>query len=73
VVVKQSAGEVFVLNGIGGRVLELADGTVDIPRMVDRLEAEFDAARDVIAVDVERFARELEQAGLIESLPESGP
>jgi hypothetical protein len=73
VVVKQSAGEVFVLNGVGGRVLELADGTVDIPGLVDRLGQEFDAGRDEIAIEVERFARELQDAGLIELLAEAKP
>jgi hypothetical protein len=72
VVVKQSAGEVFVLNGIGGRVLELADGTLDLDGMVERLGQEFDGERAMIASDVERFACEMREAGLIEVLPETG-
>ena len=60
-----------MLNGIGGRVLELADGTLNLSDVVERLEREYEADPDLITIDVERFARELEDAGLIERVPET--
>jgi hypothetical protein len=53
-------------------VLELADGTLDLDGMVERLGQEFDGERAMIASDVERFACEMREAGLIEVLPETG-
>jgi len=60
-----------VLNEIGGRVLELADGKVELSDVIELLEREYEADRELIASEVERFARELEEAGLVERVPET--
>ena len=71
VVVRQSAGEVLVLNDIGTRILALADGVTPVEHWIDTLLGEFEVARPVLERDVLAFAAELVEQGLLEPLPAS--
>ena len=69
VVLRQSAAEVLVLNGVGASVLDLADGSRPVSEWIDSLVLEFGADRETVARDVLEFASEAEEAGLLEPLP----
>jgi len=72
VVVRQSAGEVLVLNDLGTRILALADGVAPVARWIDTLLGEFDVDRPVLEHDVVAFAAELVEQGLLETAPAAG-
>lgn len=69
VAVRQQAGEVMVLNGVGGRILELIDGERPLSSFAHALEREFEVDRATLEQELLRFASELEESGLIEVLP----
>jgi len=73
VVVRQSAGEVLVLNDLGTRILALADGVAPVEHWIDMLLGEFEVDRPVLEHDVLAFAAELVEQGLLERLPAAGP
>lgn len=66
VVLRQRAGEVMVLNEVGARILELADGTTPVAGWVEALAAEYEVGRDELARDVLYFAGELAAAEVLE-------
>ncbi|MBV8201034.1 MAG: PqqD family protein [Acidobacteria bacterium] len=69
VVVRQSAGEVLVLNDLGTRILALADGVAPVARWIDALLVEFEVERPALEHDVLAFAAELVEQGLLEPAP----
>lgn len=69
VVLRQSAAEVLVLNGVGASVLDLADGRRAVGEWIDALAEEYGADRATVARDVLEFAVEAAEAGLLEALP----
>jgi len=72
VVVRQSAGEVLVLNDLGTRILALADGVTPVAHWIDTLLDEFEVDRPVLERDVLAFAAELVEQGLLEPAPAAG-
>ncbi|HYX26520.1 MAG TPA: PqqD family protein [Thermoanaerobaculia bacterium] len=71
VVLRQSAAEVLVLNGVGADVLDLADGQRPVGEWIDTLAQEYGEDRETVARDVLAFAGEAADAGLLEpALPE---
>jgi elongation factor P hydroxylase len=72
VVVRQSAGEVLVLNDLGTRILALADGVAPVAHWIDALLGEFEVDRPVLERDVLAFAAELVEQGLLEAAPAAG-
>lgn len=66
VVLRQSAAEVLVLNGVGADVLDLADGVRPVGEWVDALDGEYEVDRETLARDLLEFAAELEEAGVLE-------
>src|SRR5258708_28182827 len=72
VVVRQSAGEVLVLNDLGTRILALADGLTPVAHWIDTLLGEFEVDRPVLERDVLVFVAELVEQGLLERLPAGG-
>ncbi|MBV8203287.1 MAG: PqqD family protein [Acidobacteria bacterium] len=72
VVVRQSAGEVLVLNDLATRILALADGLAPVSRWIDALLGEFEVERPDLERDVLAFAAELVEQGLLEPLPAAG-
>jgi hypothetical protein len=69
VVLRQSAAEVLVLNGVGATVLDLADGRRPVSEWIDALVGEYGADRETVARDVLEFAGEAAEAGLLEPVP----
>ena len=69
VVLRQSAAEVLVLNGVAASVLDLADGKRPVGEWIDALAQEYGADRETVARDVLEFAREASEAGLLETMP----
>ena len=72
VVVRQSAGEVLVLNDLGTRILALADGVNPVAYWIDTLLGEFEVARPLLERDVLAFVAELVEQGLLERLAGGG-
>ena len=68
VVVRQTAGEVLVLNEIGVRVLELLEAAVPVSGLLDALDAEYAVDRATLERDVLAYLQELVDAGVIERL-----
>ena len=66
VVVRQTAGEVLVLNEIGVRVLELLEATLPVSGLLDALDAEYEIDRPTLERDVLAYLQELVDAGVIE-------
>ncbi|HEX9984602.1 MAG TPA: PqqD family protein [Thermoanaerobaculia bacterium] len=64
VVVNQKSAEALVLNEVGTRLLEVADGSRTLQECADLLGDEFDADASLIQRDVLRFAGELVDAGV---------
>ncbi len=73
VVLRQSAAEVLVLNGVGATVLDLADGRRPVSEWIDALVREYGADRETVARDVLEFAGEAAEAGLLEPVPLERP
>ncbi len=73
VVLRQSAAEVLVLNGVGASVLDLADGERSVRDWIEALSGEYDADPDELARDVLQFTGELRQAGILETVAEKAP
>lgn len=66
VVLRQNAAEVMVLNEVGARILDLADGVTPIEKWVDALFDEFEVDRVTLEQDVLEFAAEMADAGVLE-------
>lgn len=66
VVLRQNAAEVMVLNEVGARILDLADGVTPIEQWVDALFDEFEIDRTTLEQDVLEFAVEMADAGVLE-------
>jgi len=68
IVVRQTAGEVLVLNEVGVRVLDLLakGGTVD--SVVEAVAADYEVDAATAERDVIAYAQELVEAGVIETL-----
>ena len=64
IIVNQKTAEALVISEVATRLLELADGSRTLQQCAALLSEEFDAAPDVIAQDVVRFAQELVDAGV---------
>jgi hypothetical protein len=73
VVVRQSAGEVLVLNEVATRILTLADSVASISCWIDALLGEFDVDRGQLTADVLAFAAELVEQGLLEPAAAESP
>ena len=72
VVVRQKAGDVVVLNGVGARVLQLIGDGLSTEEVGDRVAREYDAQEAAIRDDVKAFFGELEALKIIEDDPADG-
>ncbi|MEL7061314.1 MAG: PqqD family protein [Acidobacteriota bacterium] len=68
VVLRQDAGETLVLNEVGARILDLLDGSNSLDDVVQALHDEYEADLEAITSDVEAFASELLELGLVEQV-----
>ena len=56
---------VYVFNGVGSRVWELADGGRTIAEIARMIDAEFEGEKTALAEDIDDFVRELSRQELI--------
>jgi hypothetical protein len=66
IVVRQTAGEVLVLNEVGVRVLDLLATGHAIRNVVEALSADYEVDAATAERDVMAYAQELLEAGVIE-------
>jgi hypothetical protein len=59
-------GQMFNLNFVGSRILELLKAGSTEPTVVDTISQEFDVSRDLVASDVREFLASLEARRLVE-------
>ena len=67
-VILPTASAVRVLNEVGGRIWDLADGRT-VAQILDVLVNEYNVERTQLRVDTEAFLTELAQRGLLDGLP----
>ncbi len=65
VVVQPLQSEINVLNEVGTRIWELADGSRSLDLIIHDIQEEFDAAPEVIRKDVCYFVEELNRKKMI--------
>ena len=68
VILRQTDGEVLVLNPVGSRLLELVDGKRSVGELIDQMLEEFEVDCDSLAQDVDAFIGELTDAGVLEEI-----
>lgn len=66
VLVLPDKGEVKVLNEVGARIWELADGTRTIGQIAEQLTEDFEVDIQKAQNDVVEFLQQLEQKGVIQ-------
>ena len=67
IVVRQTAGEVLVLNDVGVRVLDMLATGKPVRGVVEALVADYDVDAATAERDVMAYAQELLDAGVIET------
>jgi len=72
VVVRQSEGDVLVLNEVAARVLQLVGDGLSPTEIGDRVVSEYEAPEATVREDVKRFLGELEDLKVLERLPATG-
>lgn len=60
-------GQMFNLNLVGSRILELLKTGADEPRIVDQISSTFQVSRDLAESDVREFIELLKRHHLLES------
>ena len=71
VIVLADSGEVLVLNEVGTRIAELADGRRSVDEIADAIHCEYEVSADEARRDLETFLETLAQSGAlaVESQP----
>jgi hypothetical protein len=72
VVIRQSEGDVLVLNEVAARVLQLAGEGLSSDQVEDRVVDEFDAPESTIRKDVREFLEQLAHLEVLEDDPTPG-
>lgn len=67
IVVKQSEGEVLVVNEVGAAVMELIDGRRSLGEIIELVQPDYDVSVQALTQDVQEFARELLDAEIAET------
>ena len=65
VIVLADTGEVTVLNAVGTRIWELADGSRNIAEIIAAIEAEYEVSAEQAQQDVTVFLQRLDEAGAL--------
>ena len=65
-------GQMFNLNPVGSRILELMKEGSNDKRITDEISREFDVAREIAECDVREFLQDLQNNHLVEEC-EPGP
>jgi hypothetical protein len=71
VVLDVRQGQMFNLNHVGSRIVELLKSGRSEPEIVQSISREFDVACDLVATDVREFIQALKKHRLIEEYPSS--
>ena len=59
-------GQIFNVNLVGSRILELLAAGTSEPAIADAISKEFGVSRDTVTKDMQEFLLALEQRGLLE-------
>jgi hypothetical protein len=65
VIILADSGQVNVLNPVGTRIWELADGARSVRQIAEAIVAEFDVTPEAASQDVTEFLQELVDAGML--------
>jgi hypothetical protein len=65
-------GQMFKLNFVGSRILELLKRGATEPAIVDEISRDFDVSRDLAESDVREFINTLKEQGLVEGRESNG-
>jgi hypothetical protein len=68
IVLDVSQGQMFNLNFVGSRILELLEKEYTASRIVDEIRREFGVSRDLAENDVHEFLQNLKKCHLVEEL-----
>ncbi len=71
-IILPTASAVRVLNEVGARIWELADGRT-LAQILEVLVNEYDVQRSQLRIDIEAFLSELQGRGLLEASAPPGP
>jgi hypothetical protein len=66
IIIHPETSQATVLNTVGARIWELADGKLTAGQIVDALEAEYDVQRDVVERDAREFLNDLAGRKILE-------
>ena len=65
VIVLSESGEVEVLNAVGARIWELADGSRSLAQIIEQIVREFDVSLEQATTDVVEFVGVLEREKVV--------
>lgn len=68
IVLDIAQGQMFSLNLVGSRILELLEANTPEPVIADQISGEFGVTRDVVDRDLQDFVRTLLQRQLVEEV-----
>jgi len=66
IVVTNQTRKMHILQGIGGRIWELLENSINQDELIENIQNEYDAPPWQIQEDVERFLKELSEKTMIE-------
>jgi hypothetical protein len=65
-----TSGQIFITNQVGSRIMELSDGRLAVPAIVDELTRQFHGvSRETLIRDTEEFLEDSASKGLITWTP----
>lgn len=67
IVLNMRKGQMFSLNLVGSRVLELLKAGIPESEIADQISREFHVSRDIVDQDIQEFVRSLAEHKLLES------
>lgn len=65
-------GQMFCLNVIGAKILELMQRGYDEPRITDEISRDYGVSREVVRADVIEFIQALEKNHILLAVPAAG-
>jgi hypothetical protein len=65
-------GQMFCLNLVGAKILELMQRGYDESRIADEISRDYGASREVVRADVIEFIQALEKNHILQAMPAAG-
>ena len=65
VILDINGGQLYSTNKVGARIIALLEAKTNLHDIADRIKTEFDAPRDRVWADLERFVGSLKTRGLL--------